>query len=133
MEEQNDHGCRMCTAIVEDESALIRIYEKAFERKGIHVCFVAEDGIEAVEKFCQCQVKPRVVLMDNRLPRMNGIEATKEMLKMHPSTRVIFLSGDADAREEALKAGAFLFLKKPTSLSDIMGSIQDAMGKQTAA
>jgi DNA-binding NtrC family response regulator len=133
MEEKNDHGCSMCTAIVEDESAPIRIYEKVFERKGIHVCFVAEGGIEAVEKFCRCQVKPYVVLMDNRLPRMNGIEATKEMLKMHPGTKVIFLSGDADAKEEALKAGAFPFLKKPTSLNDIMGSIQNAMGKPTAA
>jgi DNA-binding NtrC family response regulator len=121
----------MCTAIVEDEIALIRIYEKAFARKGIEICFVAEDGAEAVEKFCRCQVKPCVVLMDNRLPGMNGIEATKEMLKLHPGTRVIFLSGDADAKDEALKAGAFLFLKKPTSLQDIMGSIQNAM-KPTA-
>jgi two-component system, chemotaxis family, chemotaxis protein CheY len=133
MDEQSYHGCRMCTAIVEDETALIRIYEKAFARKGIHVCFVAEDGLEAVEKFNRCHVKPCVVLMDNRLPQMNGIDAAKEILKTEPGTRIIFLSGDADARDEALKAGAFLFLKKPTSLHDIMGSIQDAMGKPTAA
>ncbi len=114
----------MCTAIVEDETALIQIYEKAFARNGIPVCFVAEDGLEAIEKFNRCHVKPCVVLMDNRLPRMNGIDAAKAMLKTEPGTRVIFLSGDADARDEALKAGAFLFLKKPTSLRDIMGSIR---------
>jgi DNA-binding NtrC family response regulator len=123
----------MCTAIVEDETALIQIYEKAFARKGIRVCFIAGNGLEAVEKFNQCPVKPCVVLMDNRLPRMNGIEAAKAMLKMEPCTRIIFLSGDIDVRDEALKAGAFLFLKKPTSLRDIMGSIQDAMGKPTVA
>ncbi len=123
----------MCTAIVEDETALIKIYERAFERKGIPVCFVALDGMEAVEKFDRCQVKPCVVLMDNRLPRMNGIEATKEMLKLNPGTRVIFLSADADARSEAMKAGAFLFLKKPTSISDITGSIKAAMSEQTAS
>jgi CheY-like chemotaxis protein len=94
---------------------------------------VAEDGLEAVEKFNRCHVKPCVVLMDNRLPQMNGIDATKEMLKLEPGTRIIFLSGDADAKEEALKAGAFLFLKKPTSLRDIILSIQNAMGKPTAA
>jgi Response regulator containing CheY-like receiver, AAA-type ATPase, and DNA-binding domains len=123
----------MCAAIVEDETALIKIYERAFERKGIQVCFVALDGMEAVEKFGRCQVKPCVVLMDNRLPRMSGIEATKEMLKLNPGTRIIFLSADADARGEAMKAGAFLFLKKPTSLSDITGSIKAAMSEQTAA
>jgi two-component system, chemotaxis family, chemotaxis protein CheY len=132
-EEQINHDCGMCTAIVEDETALIQIYEKAFARKGIRICFVAEDGIEAVEKFNRCHVKPCVVLMDNRLPQMNGIEAAKEMLRLEPGTRIIFLSGDADAREDALNAGAFLFLKKPTSLRDIMGSIQDAMGKPTTA
>ena len=108
MEEQSDHGCRLCTAIVEDETALIQIYEKAFARNGIPVRFVAEDGLEAIEKFNRCHVKPCVVLMDNRLPRMNGIEAAKAMLKTEPGTRVIFLSGDADAKDEALKAGAFL-------------------------
>lgn len=133
MEELSDHGCQMCAAIVEDETALIQIYEKAFARRGIQICFVAEDGREAVEKFNRCHVKPCVVLMDNRLPQMNGIEATKEMLKLEPGTRVIFLSGDADAKDEALKAGAFLFLKKPASLRDIIGSIQNAMGKPTAA
>jgi two-component system chemotaxis response regulator CheY len=130
MEDQSDHDCRMCTAIVEDETALVRIYEKALERKGIHVCFVAEDGMEAVDKFLRCQVKPCVVLMDNRLPVMNGIEAAKEMLKAEPGTRIIFLSGDADARDEALKAGAFLFLKKPTSLHDLTATIQDAMNHE---
>jgi phosphoribosylaminoimidazolecarboxamide formyltransferase/IMP cyclohydrolase len=86
MEEQNDHGCQPCAAIVEDETALIQIYEKAFARRGIQVCFVAEDGLEAVEKFNRCHVRPCVVLMDNRLPQMNGIEATKEMLKVEPGT-----------------------------------------------
>jgi DNA-binding NtrC family response regulator len=133
MDEQTGHGCRMCTAIVEDEPALVQIYEKAFARKGIEVCFVAEDGLEAVEKFNRCEVKPCVVLMDNRLPQMNGIEVAKEMLRLQPDTRIIFLSGDADARDEAMRAGAFLFLKKPTSLRDIMGSIQNAMSKTSTA
>jgi two-component system, chemotaxis family, chemotaxis protein CheY len=133
MDEQNDQGCRMCMAIVEDETALVQIYEKAFARKGIAVCFVAEDGLEAVEKFNRCEVRPCVVLMDNRLPQMNGIEAMKEILRLQPDTRIIFLSGDADARDEAMRAGAFLFLKKPTSLRDIMGSIQNAMGKKSTA
>jgi DNA-binding NtrC family response regulator len=127
MEEQRNHGCRMCTAIVEDETALVQIYKKAFAKKGIEICFVAEDGFEAVEKFNRCEVKPCVVLMDNRLPQMSGIEATKEMLRLHPGTRVIFLSGDTDAQDEAMKAGAFQFLKKPTSLRSIVSSIQDAM------
>lgn len=125
----HDHCCRLCIGIVEDETALIKVYEKAFERKGIRVCFIAEDGAEAVEKFRRCQVKPDVILMDNRLPRMSGIEAMKALLKTDPGIRVIFLSGDADARDEAIKAGAYLFLKKPASLHDLIGAIHHATSR----
>lgn len=122
-------SCSLGIAIVEDEKDLVKIFEKAFSKKGIFICFVAYDGLEAVRKFMECTSKPRVVLMDNRLHVMNGIEATKEILMMAPDTRVVFLSADSGAEDEAIGAGAFLFLKKPTSLKDIVGTVENALGE----
>ncbi len=116
-------------AIVEDEKDLVKVYEMIFQKKGILVCFVAYDGLEAVRKFIECTPKPHVMLMDYRLPVMNGVEATKEILKIDPDTRIIFLSADAGARDEAMRAGAFAFLKKPAGIKEIVGAAEEAFGE----
>lgn len=123
----------MCTAIVDDEKDLIVVYQKALAKKGIPVCFVANDGLEAVKKFTGCDNKPSVVIMDYRLPVMNGIEATREMLKLEPETKIIFISGDISAQEDAIKAGAYHFLKKPTSIREITTVITQAMSSKGTA
>lgn len=124
---------RLCTAIVEDEQDLIWIYQRIFSRIGVPVSFVAVDGIDAVAMFKESAPKPQVVLMDNRLPGMNGIDVTKEMIRAEPDTLVIFLSGDTGMREEAINAGAFLFLEKPAAIRDIMTAIESALDFTTTA
>jgi two-component system chemotaxis response regulator CheY len=118
-------------AIVEDEKDLVDIYERVFARNKIYVCFVAYNGFEAIKKFIECIPKPRVVLMDHRLPGMTGIEVTREILKIDPDAKVIFLSADNDVKNEALRAGAVSFLKKPASIKEILKAINDARDKNT--
>lgn len=120
---------RIGIAIVEDEKDLVKLYVKIFKRKNICVCFVAFDGREAVGKFIESLPKPRVILMDYRLPIMNGLEATKEILRLDPNSHVIFLSADVNVMDEAIKAGAKTFLKKPASLNDITDSVENALGR----
>ena len=124
--------CRVGIAIVEDEKTLVKLYERAFAKHNITICFVAYDGLEAVKKYIECTPKPHVVIMDYRLPVMNGIEATKELLAFDPDISVIFLSADIGVKDEALKAGARVFLKKPASLNVIVGAVKQAMGKVTS-
>lgn len=124
-----DKVCRVGIAIVEDEKDLVKTYERLFARKNIQVCFVAYDGIEAIKKFVACMPRPNVVIMDYRMPIMNGIEATKEILKIDPGAKIIFLSADIGVKEEAMQAGAFIFLNKPASLNDILNSVKLASGQ----
>lgn len=117
--------CRAGIAVVEDERALVDVLLKLFAKRGIRVCFVAYDGGEAILKFLRSTPKPHIVLMDYRMPTVNGIEATVEILKIDPETRIIFLSADIDVKADALKAGAMIFLKKPASIKDIDKAIGD--------
>src|SRR5271157_978443 len=130
MGECDIQACRVGIAIVEDEKELVKVYEKILSKNKIEVCFVAYDGLEAIKKYIECSPKPHVMLMDYRLPVMDGIEATKEILKIDPYAKVIFLSADIGIKEEAMQAGAILFLKKPVHVKDIVTATLNALGRE---
>ncbi len=121
--------CQIGIAIVEDEKDLVDIYKRVFARHNIFVCFVAYNGYEAVKEFIECTPRPHVVLMDHRLPGMSGIEVTREILKIDPEAKIVFLSADYDVKNEAMQAGAVAFLKKPASIKEILDAISGALGK----
>jgi two-component system, chemotaxis family, chemotaxis protein CheY len=114
-------------AIVDDEKGVVRTYELLFKRRGIPVAFVAYDGPEAVEKLKSANPKPAVVIIDFRLPSMSGIDVMREMLALAPETRVIFISADDSIRNEAIGAGADVFIKKPASLKVMTETIYSLM------
>ena len=91
---------------------------------GIGVVGEADDGERAVGAAERLQ--PDVILMDVRMPQMNGIEATKRILTRHPSTRVLVLTTyDLDDYAfGALRAGAAGFLLKDTRPEQLVAAIR---------
>ncbi|MDB4874308.1 MAG: response regulator receiver [Gemmatimonadetes bacterium] len=86
----------------------------------------AGDGLEAVAKYDE--LLPDVVLMDLRMPRLDGIAATRAIVAAHPDARVIAVTsyeGDADIYR-ALDAGACGYLIKDMLGSDVVGAIRTA-------
>lgn len=122
-----DCNCYVGLAIVEDEKELVDLLLKLFKIKKIEVCFIAYDGREALLNYIRCDPKPHLIFMDYRLPGMDGIAVMKEMLRIDPSTKVIFLSADEDIKNEALFAGATVFLQKPATLKEIGNVIQEVI------
>ncbi|HVA90001.1 MAG TPA: response regulator transcription factor, partial [Chloroflexota bacterium] len=61
---------------------------------GIEVVAGAADGIEAVRLVDE--LRPEVVLMDLRMPRLDGVEATRQIIRAHPETRIVVLTTYAD-------------------------------------
>jgi DNA-binding response OmpR family regulator len=116
-----------CFTAVDDEPQLVRTYELLFKRRQIPVSFVAYDGDEAIEKFRSASPRPGVVIVDNRLPSMSGIEVIKAILSIDSSTRIIFISCDDGVRGESLDAGASVFLKKPTPIKEITETINSLL------
>lgn len=116
-------------AIVDDEVAIVDMYSKILTASSIPIAFVAQDGEDAIRKFEESDPKPQVVIMDYRMPAMNGLEASKKIWKIEPSTKIIFISADSGVREEALKAGASAFIQKPASLRDIVLEVKCVISK----
>ena len=67
-------------------------------------------------------VRPDIVIMDYRMPLMNGIDAMRVIMAMGGPVKFIFLSADASVRDEVTRMGA-IFLKKPASLRELMQAI----------
>ncbi len=99
--------------IVEDDSFIRKLYKeilKDIDKINLSELETAENAIEYIK-----QSKPDIVIMDYRLPGMNGLEATKQIIMAHPDTIVLVVSGDerSSLEEEMLEVGAISFLKKP--------------------
>ena len=99
---------------------------------GIEIVGAAEDGLEAVELVRE--LRPDVVLMDYRLPGMDGVEATAALLDAYPGAAVIGLTASANVRErQALReAGAVMCLSKDDDLEEIVAAIHRAAGMTPA-
>ena len=120
-------GDNACVGIVDDEELLVRTYELLFARRQIPLSFIALDGKEAIEKFRDARPRPKVMIIDYRLPYTSGIDAMKEILTLEPDTKVLFISADGDIRQEAIDAGANVFLKKPISLRILIDATRALM------
>ncbi len=90
----------------------------------IEVVGEAEDGREAVEKVGQLQ--PDVVLMDNTMPILNGLEATHQIKKQFPKTKVLILTMHTDEEYifQFLQAGASGYLIKKTAPKELVSAIK---------
>jgi len=114
--------------LIVDDQALIRdglatICERLPD---IEVVGTAGDGDEALRLVEEC--RPDVVLMDLRMPRMDGIEATRRINTHHPQTKVVVLTtfSDDESVTSALAAGALGYLTKDAGRDDIHRALDAA-------
>lgn len=115
--------------IVDDELFIVELYRDILQLRGYKVVGTAFDGEEAVRKYRSIPEKPDVIIMDHRMPIMNGVEATKEIVKMNPKQKVIFVSADVLVEKEARDAGAVDFLPKPFRMDDLIEKMEKLSGR----
>jgi len=94
------------------------------KRHDLQVVGEASDGLEAVQKAVE--LKPDLVLMDIGLPFLNGIEAARQIRKLVPEAKIIFLSQESSAVvvQEALSFGAQGYVVKINAGIDLVPSIE---------
>jgi len=115
----------MTNIVVVDDHQIVRegLVKLLEEREEFHVVGQAGDGEEAVEIVLEKQ--PDVVLMDVRMPRLSGVDATRRILKRGSEAKVVILSTH-DGRnhvEQALRAGAAGYLVKTCSFDELLSAI----------
>ena len=105
--------------VVDDDEPLLNALSGELREAGFDVV-TADDGDTAVELLPTKQFD--VVLLDIRMPRMNGIEALKVIKKQSPKTKVVMLTGVADLKlaMDSRKFGAEDFVEKPYVLETLL-------------
>lgn len=115
--------------VVEDEATLARNIAAYLTRSGYdaQVAESGEEGLRVLDSF-----KPDAVLLDLRLPGMDGLAALERFRAADPNLTVILMTGHGtvETAVEAMKAGAYDFLTKPVSLSKLLLLLQKALGDE---
>jgi DNA-binding NtrC family response regulator len=114
--------------IVDDEERFLSTMKKLLAKKGYDVV-TAPSGAEALEIMSVQNI--HVVILDVKMPGMDGNETLREIKKRFPLTEVIMLTGHAtmESAVEGLKSGAMDYLMKPADLDEIIKKAEGAFEK----
>ena len=113
------------TVLIADDSSAVRDGLESIlgAYPDIKVVGEATDGVEAIAQAEQLQ--PKVILMDAQMPRLNGIEATRQIKERWPNIKILLLTVHAEYIELALAAGADGHLLKDSGRQELVQAIKE--------
>ena len=120
---------KMRMLLVDDEERFLSTTQKLLERKNIDV-LTATSGSDALELIRTNRI--HVVLLDVKMPGMDGVTTLREIKSRYPMVEVIMLTGHATVESaiEGLKAGAVDYLMKPADIEEIILKAENAFGRR---
>jgi DNA-binding NarL/FixJ family response regulator len=119
---------RIRVLVVEDFAPFRRFICSTLEKKReLEVICEVSDGLEAVQKAED--LKPDLILLDIGLPTLNGIEAARQIRKLAPDAKIIFVSQEssADVVQEALSFGARGYVVKTHAGSELLAAVDEVL------
>ncbi|MFH1242429.1 MAG: response regulator [Pseudomonadota bacterium] len=116
--------------LVDDEVPFVETMTKRLQKRDLTV-ITALSGNEALEKLAANR-NLDVVILDVKMPGMDGIETLREMKKAFPLTEVVMLTGHATVETaiEGMKLGAYDYLMKPCDIDQLLGKVKEAAKKK---
>lgn len=120
---------KMRIMLVDDEERFLQTTQKMITKKGYEV-LIAASGAECLKKLEEEQV--HVVILDVKMPGMDGIETLKHIKQRFPLMEVIMLTGHANTESavEGMKLGATDYLAKPIEIEDLLAKAEEAFNKR---
>ena len=113
-------------SIVDDDASVRRSTRRLLRSSGFRA-----EAFASAEEFLESKsaAKTACLILDLRMPGMNGLELQRRLTQNGDPVPIIFLSAHASEEDErsALRAGAVQFLRKPTSKEALLGAIRDAL------
>ena len=118
--------------LVDDEVPFIETMTKRLEKRGLTIT-AAFSGTEAL-KMLEENASIEVVILDVKMPQMDGSEALKRIKAEYPLVEVIMLTGHATVETgiEGMKLGAFDYLMKPCEMDVLLAKVKEAASKKRA-
>jgi len=118
--------------LVDDEVPFVDTMTRRLGKRNLGIV-TAYSGHEALEKLREKDSNVDVVILDVKMPGMDGIETLREIKKAHPLVEVIMLTGHATVETgiEGMKLGAFDYLMKPCDIDQLMAKVKEAKNKKT--
>jgi YesN/AraC family two-component response regulator len=113
--------------IVDDDIHIQKSLALLLEVNGHIVAGQASNGAEAIEMMKDMIQRPDIILMDYRMPVMNGVSATEKIITEYPNSRILFISADTTIASEAIQLGALEFLTKPVRSTDLFNAIEKVL------
>jgi DNA-binding NtrC family response regulator len=116
--------------LVDDEVPFVETMTKRLQKRDLNV-IIALSGNEALEKLAANR-NLDVVILDVKMPGMDGIETLREIKKAFPLTEVVMLTGHATVETaiEGMKLGAYDYLMKPCDIDQLLGKVMEAAKKK---
>jgi len=114
--------------VVDDEPVVLATNSRALKRLGYEV-IVESSSTEALKTFCSDPTQFDLILTDQTMPHMTGMELTEEILRVRPNMPIILCTGFSELVDEkrAWAAGICGFLMKPVSMGDLARAIHDTL------
>jgi two-component system response regulator (stage 0 sporulation protein F) len=115
--------------IVDDQKGVRRLLEELFKKEGWSVT-VAVDGQDAVDRVQEAL--PDIILMDVKMPVMNGLEAAQIILKQHEGLPIVMMTayGEIEVVKKALDAGVKKCITKPFDIMVLRDMINNLLKEQ---
>lgn len=116
--------------LVDDEVPFVNTMNKRLTKRGLSVV-TAFSGPESLERLRENPTAD-VVVLDVKMPGMDGVDVLREIKKTYPLVEVIMLTGHATVESaiEGMKLGAFDYLMKPCDIELLMSKVQEATAKK---
>jgi DNA-binding NarL/FixJ family response regulator len=116
--------------VVEDHAPFRQVICAALQRRAEFQTIEAADGLEAVQKAKE--LLPDLILLDISLPKLDGFEAAKQIRRLAPQARLLFLSQESssDVVREALSLGADGYIHKMSAVTDLLPAIDAVLAGQ---
>jgi two-component system, OmpR family, response regulator VicR len=116
--------------LVDDEISFVEAFSERLVIRNLEIskAFSGEEALQALEENKNVEV----VILDVKMPEMDGIETLAEIKKKFPLVEVIMLTGQATVESaiEGMKQGAFDYLMKPCDIDQLMAKVNEAAAKK---
>ena len=116
--------------LVDDEVPFVETMTKRLTKRELEVdsAFSGEEALKLIENKPQTEV----IILDVKMPGMDGIDTLREIKRQHPLVEVIMLTGHATVETaiEGMKLGAYDYLMKPCDMDLLLKKVQEAAAKK---